>query len=207
MPFRSDVRIAWHVNPRVITVLAPSIEIGPQDLVDTLRELESQQHNIIYPSLLLAFGKVPLGGGLFTVITVQLLDAILAFEARDGPDYVQCFFRGGNLVSFDTVADGFRASPFLGTAFTQINYAAATTGAIIQAEPQLLREPSELIVGVVDEFEDVVGIVSEVEDILGVVEEVESEIEDVVGSVQDAEDVIGYVDEAEDVIGLMEECD
>ena len=41
MAIRNDVTVDWSVYPRIITVLAPSTEITMQDMLDTLRELES----------------------------------------------------------------------------------------------------------------------------------------------------------------------
>ena len=59
-----------------------------------------------------------LGGGLEVRITVTLLDAVLAFEARGGPGYTQCVIDGGNLVAEDS--GGSPIEQIQTTAFTQV---------------------------------------------------------------------------------------
>ena len=118
MSLRTDIWVEWSVSPRIIWVTAPSIEITIQDLVDTIRVLEAEQENMVYPPLLSASGKDPLGGGVSVGITAALQNAVLAFEARPGPAFVQCSVSGGNLVSFDL--SGFVMSSIYPTAYTQI---------------------------------------------------------------------------------------
>ena len=89
-----------------------------QDLVDTCREIESQQWNLDDAHLLNAAGKENLGGGVKVGITVTLNNARVAFEARSGPAYIQCNISGGNLVAIDDV--GADTNPIEPTAFTQI---------------------------------------------------------------------------------------
>ena len=103
MSFRSDVTVDWSVSPRIIEIAAPSINIIAQDLYDTLAELQAQVHNQIYPIIISAGGKSPLGGGIFTAVTNELLDAKIKFEDRPGPSTVFCTITGGN-VSNPTLA-------------------------------------------------------------------------------------------------------
>jgi hypothetical protein len=82
MAVRSDVSVAWQTSPRVISVAAPSTTITVQDLYDTLRDIEQQIPNLIYPVLVSAGGKETLGPGRFVGVSATLLDAVLEFEAR-----------------------------------------------------------------------------------------------------------------------------
>lgn len=82
MAVRPDVHVRWALSPRVIVVEAPSAELTAQDLVDTAREAEDELFNIEDRSLLSASGKQPLGGSTYVGITVELQDAVVAFEAR-----------------------------------------------------------------------------------------------------------------------------
>lgn len=102
MAVRSDFTIDWNVSPRVIIVGAPSVECTMQDLLDTLRWEESQEKAMVYTPIVSASGKEPIGGGTLVGITVSLLNAVIGFEARSGPDWTVCDLSGGNLVAFDT---------------------------------------------------------------------------------------------------------
>jgi hypothetical protein len=105
-------------SPRVITVLAPDTEVTIQELVNLCRDWEDDVEGMPYPSLISAAGKENLGGGVKVGITATLLNAVIAFEARPGPSYVQCRISGGNLVAVDDV--GGDISPIFPTAFTQV---------------------------------------------------------------------------------------
>jgi hypothetical protein len=105
-------------SPRVITVLAPDTEITIQELVNLCRDWEDDVEGMPYSSLISAAGKENLGGGVKVGITATLLNAVIAFEARSGPSYIQCRISGGNLVAIDEV--GGDISPIFPTAFTQV---------------------------------------------------------------------------------------
>jgi len=85
MATRDDLSVRWDLSPRIITVAAPSTEITIQDLHDTLRDLEDEPANMIYPSIISSAGKEPLGGGVTVGLTATLLDARLQFEGRPDP--------------------------------------------------------------------------------------------------------------------------
>lgn len=82
MTFRPDIHVEWERSPRLIIVESPSTVLAIQDLVDTVRELESQISTIDDVRLLDASGKQDLGGGTFVGITIQLINAQVAFESR-----------------------------------------------------------------------------------------------------------------------------
>lgn len=103
MTVRTDLVIDWTVSPRLIMVEAPSVTITVQDLVDTLRDLESELEAMNDKRILGATGKDALGGSRFVGITATLQDAQLTFEARAGPTFATCTVTDGNLVAVDDV--------------------------------------------------------------------------------------------------------
>lgn len=117
MSIRSDISIDWEVSPRIITVDKPSIEATMQDLYDTLRDAEIIQVDENY--IVSGAGKEPLGGGVVVGLTLTLNNALIAFEARTGPTYIQCRISGGNLVANDNAGDPVNSS-VSPTAFTQV---------------------------------------------------------------------------------------
>lgn len=80
------ISVNFNTSPRIITVLAPATSISLQELVDDVREIEHKMFNLIYPKLLNASGKEDLGGGVFVGITVELQNAVVAFEPRTTSD-------------------------------------------------------------------------------------------------------------------------
>lgn len=118
MAVRTDITVDWESSPRIVTVLSPSTEVTIQDLHDTLAYLEQLPLNMDDDQIVSSSGKENLGGGVQVGVTLTLLDAQLAFEARPGPDYVQCSVSGGNLVAVD--ANGADISSIYPTAFTQV---------------------------------------------------------------------------------------
>ena len=125
MAIRDDFTINWAASPRVIEIAKPSTECNMQDLLDTLRWLESQPSAMDNSPIISASGKEPLGGGTKVGLTVAMLNAKVSFEARDGTEYggvdewTICNLLGGNLVAFDT--DGVTTiEPLHSTAFVNI---------------------------------------------------------------------------------------
>ncbi len=85
MAVRNDLTVDFRKSPRIIEVKAPSLNITIQDLYDTLRNIESKVENSVYPVLVSAGGKEPLGGASTVGITLTLKNAQLSFEPRDTP--------------------------------------------------------------------------------------------------------------------------
>ncbi len=116
MAIRSDLTINWDASPRIITIDAPSTSITMQDLYDSMRDIEPVQIDEEY--IIDGAGGEPLGGGVSVGLTLTLNNAQIAFEARPGPEYIQCYITGGNLVAVDENGDNISAvHP---TSFTQI---------------------------------------------------------------------------------------
>ncbi len=89
-----------------------------QDIVDTLRDWESQALNMNEKKILDAAGKDDIGGGKEVEVTVTLLEATLQFEERAGPGYVQCMVDGGNLTALDE--NSVPIDPIQTAQFTQV---------------------------------------------------------------------------------------
>ena len=89
----------FHFDPinRIITVLAPDTEITVQELINAIREWEA--NHLEWDKVADASGKDFLGAGLYTAITVRLLNWRLKFQDRDQP--TACLVRGGNLLAVD----------------------------------------------------------------------------------------------------------
>ena len=127
------------VSPRIITVLAlgtlgePVTTISMQQLVNQVRDWEDEQWDMEYPHLLNAYGKQSLGGGVLVGVTVELLNTLLAFEARTGPAYTQCIVTGGNLVSLDENGVPL-SSPILPTAFTQVVLTTSSSATLVEQD-------------------------------------------------------------------------
>ena len=102
---RTDISINWDVSPRIITVEIPSTEITLQDLHDSCRSVEALFSGIDEPKLINSAGKEPLGGGVEVGLTSTLQNAVVAFEARPGPDWVLCKITRGNLVAVDALGN------------------------------------------------------------------------------------------------------
>lgn len=107
---------------KVITVDAPDTEITIQNLLNSIREYEDELTSLDIPKICSCAGKESLGGGVSVGLTLTLLDDWqLAFEARSGPDYIQCKVSGGNIVA--TNVNG-AIEP---TAFTQVLITASSS--------------------------------------------------------------------------------
>lgn len=68
-------------SPRLIFVDSATNEISVQELIDQLRDWEDDPgRGMVYPRIILAAGKEPLGGGVKVGITATLQNARLAFS-------------------------------------------------------------------------------------------------------------------------------
>ena len=131
MAIRNDLTIDWDLSPRIITVASPSVEIAMQDLLDTMRFMEAESAAMDDPSIIDAAGKEELGGGVEVGLTITLLNATVAFEARSGPSWIQCNILGGNLVALDIV--DIPISPISPTAYVQVVLANSSSATLIES--------------------------------------------------------------------------
>lgn len=133
MAIRNDLTVTWSASPRIITVDAPSTSITIQDLYDSCKFLEATQGGMDDPVLIDAAGKESLGGGVFVGLTATLQNALLAFEARPGANYVQCEVSGGNLVAIDDLGT-YQDTPIQPTSFTQVVTTNSSSATLITGE-------------------------------------------------------------------------
>lgn len=82
MAFRDDISVQYNLSPRIVRVAAPSTQLSIQDLHDTLRDIEDEPINMVYPDLIRTAGKEQLGAGVLVGLTSTLQNAKLAFDAR-----------------------------------------------------------------------------------------------------------------------------
>jgi len=110
----------------IIEVPLPDTILTMQDLINQTRDQEDELNpGVNYSQIALATGKDDLGGGISTGITVRLLDNWrVRFAARPGPDTIQCFLSGGNLVG------GPSANPIAPSAFVQVVQQSSSAGTI-----------------------------------------------------------------------------
>jgi hypothetical protein len=124
------IKVDALASPRIITVpISDGTGITIQNLLNQCREWEQIPANMTHAKLLDGAGKQDLGGSVSVGITLTLLNAKLAFEARAGPDYIQCTVSGGNLVAVD--GNGDSMSPIEPTAYTQVIIAQSTSAASV----------------------------------------------------------------------------
>ena len=154
MAQRSDITVRWDLSPRLITIAAPSTEITIQDLHDTLRELEAQQQNLIYPSIIETAGKESLGGGVSVGLTATLQNACISFEARltsitDG--YATAFTPTGGTIFTDSnamfITDGVERGGVI------INFADFSAATVVQVISETQLEIEALKDGIVNNWE------------------------------------------------------
>jgi len=110
----------------IIEVPAPDITLDLQYLINQIRDNEDNLNpGIAYAKIADASGKDDLGGSVYTAITVRLLDSWrVRFEARLGPDTVQCTISGGNLVG------GLDDNPVAPSTYTQVLNLSSSAGTI-----------------------------------------------------------------------------
>ena len=122
----------------IITIPAPDVSLDMQYLIDQIRDTEDElTPGEAYPKIADASGKESLGGGIYTAITVRLLDNWrVMFEARGGPGTVQCSISGGNLVG------GPGGNPVAPSAFTQVLNLSSAAGTI--ATPATATETTNI---------------------------------------------------------------
>ena len=110
----------------IIEVPAPDTTLDMQYLINEIRDTEDElSPGLAYNKIADASGKDDLGGGIYTAITVRLLDNWrVRFEARSGPETVQCFITGGNLVG------GPGGNPIAPSAYTQVIQQSSAAGVI-----------------------------------------------------------------------------
>jgi len=128
MAYRSDLSIDWTSSPRIITVASPSVELTMQDLYDTAITHEALLINGDEKGIIAGSGKENLGGGTKVGITITLLNAKVAFEARAGAEWVLCSLIGGNLVAVDSNGDDMAARQ--PTAYTTIDRASSASATL-----------------------------------------------------------------------------
>jgi hypothetical protein len=124
--------LSFDSTAKVATVDLPDESITIQEVYDQFVRWESRAHEMAHSRTIIGGGKFDYGTGDLTVVSIRLLDWKLAFAARPGPSWVECQVTGGNLSAVDDV--GAATAPVQGTDYVTVQYAQATTGALIQVD-------------------------------------------------------------------------
>lgn len=130
MTIQNYLTVNWDVSPRIITVVSGVTEITIQDLHDTCRYLESQPTAMDDDRLIDSAGKEFLGGATYVGLTATLNNAVLAFAARGGPQWVLCKITGGNIVSIDE--NGNNIDPRYPTAYVTVDRASSSSATFLE---------------------------------------------------------------------------
>jgi hypothetical protein len=142
MAFRADVSIDWLASPRLITVAAPSTSITAQDLSDTLRKKEWCITGLSNPLILESEGKFDLRDGVkLTGISLRMVNAQIAFEARPGPTWAECQIEGGNITAVDDAGDYLYPIHF--TPYTSVAFESDISAALIAGSGGALTPSQE----------------------------------------------------------------
>ena len=113
---------------KTITVELPDTGVTVQQVVNAIREFEDDLVNMDVGQIMAGAGKDDLGGGVYTGITLKLVnDWRLMFADRAGPTYVRCKVSGGNLIATNSYGD----DPIKQSAYTQVLIAQSTSAALI----------------------------------------------------------------------------
>jgi hypothetical protein len=127
-----NISVDTESSPRIITILAPTTFVTIQTVLNWIREWEHDIPNLEFERLCDATGKDALRSGKVSEIVLTLHNAKIAFEARVGPSFVECEITGGSLLAVDVTHNPI--SPIEPTAYVQVNYAEAVSGAAVTAE-------------------------------------------------------------------------
>ncbi len=130
MTIQNYLTVNWDVSPRIITVVSGITEITIQDLHDTCRAIEARQESMDNDRLIDSAGKEFLGGNTYVGLTATLNNAVLAFAARPGPQWVLCKIAGGNLVSIDE--NGNNIDPRYPTAYITVDRASSSSATFLE---------------------------------------------------------------------------
>jgi len=116
-------------NKRIIVPIADTT-LDMQYLVNQTRDADDELDTAMsQPNILSATGKDALGGGVFTGITVTLLDNWqVKFADRPGPTEVQCFISGGNLVG------GIAGNPIALSTYVRVVQISSSAATIAKSE-------------------------------------------------------------------------
>lgn len=79
-----------------VHITSPTTEVTAQDLINAIRELSATEVGIVHPTLAISSGKEPLGAGVQTALTVELLDP---WQLEPYAGNYTLSISGGNIVS------------------------------------------------------------------------------------------------------------
>ena len=87
--------LAFDFINKIINITSPQQSLLMQDLINEIRDAEASEEGIVHAQIASASGKSPLGGGVYTGITVELLND---WQIKPYAGNYICRIGGGNLV-------------------------------------------------------------------------------------------------------------
>lgn len=132
-----NMGISLDAFDKVISITYPTTEVTIQELVDAIRDWESELPNLGYDKVIKASGKEDLGDGVNVGITLELInDWRVQFEERPPPDYIPCKVSGGNLVATNIYGN----NPIKPSAYTQVTISQSSSATGIETGGALTSE-------------------------------------------------------------------
>jgi hypothetical protein len=127
MPDTQDLRFAFHHDTAIVEILAPTLTITIQEIVDAIAFHRMQPDFIDDSEISRAEGKIPIPGVGNSLIVLTMLDGWrVQFEDRAGPAFEQAQITSGVLVT----SDG--SNPIAPGAFVSVSIAQAVSGVSLQ---------------------------------------------------------------------------
>lgn len=125
------VTLRFDIPNQCIEVPAPEDTVFLQEVWDQSQEFLSSAAGMSIPTFIFGSGKVPLGGGKFTGIVVQLVDWQIKFDDRAGPTTEPMTVDGGDLVGFVGSLTGPTQFPVKPSSFTFVTVFQSTQPGLI----------------------------------------------------------------------------
>ena len=127
MPDVQDLRFVFHHDTAIIEVLAPTLTVFLQELVDVIAFHRAQPDFIDDSEIAKSEGKIPIPGIGNSLIVMTMLDGWrIQFEDRLGPGFVQAEISAGVIV-----VDG-GGNPIAPASFVSVSISQAVSGVSIQ---------------------------------------------------------------------------
>lgn len=122
----------FYKSIRIIEVASPGTEVTIQELTNKIRDYEDNlQCAMDIEKLADITGKDDLGGGVFTGITLKLLnDWRIRFEDRPGPTFELVKVTGGNLAAINVYCN----NPIASSAYTQVVVQLSSSATLQQSQ-------------------------------------------------------------------------
>jgi len=119
---------------KIVYVELPYTSITIQELYDECVEWLALPQNLDIENFIKGEGKASLGEGEYTGVTLSLIDDWrVQFADRGGPNWVNCYVAGGNLVAVNS-GEGFLNDPIAPAAYVNVQIRQSQSPTLIETE-------------------------------------------------------------------------